>query len=172
VGQDSSPARVLQDPLFVALFHNWHELRLNDPLIGSHQPKTVNAGRCYDGPVGGIAQRIAQGRHLSRNLGIQRNNLESGARVDGGEQFLNRDAQPRATFAKQHRKFQQRNSTQGKRLSSLDRPTENPSLTPRKPLRFHKPADQHVSVKQKVRGQSEDPLFLADNIPQIRHVGG
>jgi hypothetical protein len=29
-----------------------------------------------------------------------------------------------------------------------------------------------VSVKQKVRGQSEDPLFLADNIPQIRHVGG
>jgi hypothetical protein len=67
--------------------------------------------------------------------------LESRARIERGEQFLNRNEQPGATFAKQHRQFQQRDSTQGKRLSALDRPAEHSRLIPREPFRFHKPPD-------------------------------
>lgn len=131
-----------------ALFNYRHELRVDNPLVGSHQPETVNAGSCDDGAVGGVPQRVSERRHLSGNLDIQWNDLESGPGFEHGEKFLHGDPQTRAALSEQHRDLKQCDSTQGKWLTSADRIAERASLIARKSFRFHEPADQHVSVKQ------------------------
>ena len=132
----------------------------------------MDAGSGYDGPSCGIPQCIAQGRDLGGHIDIQGNHMESTARVEGGEQLLNGDPQAGTTFTEQQCHLEQCDGAHPERFPLLDRAAQHANLIPREPLGFHKPANEHVSIKEKARGQSGNPLFFADGFPQIRHVGG
>ena len=75
------------------LFHDRHELRINYPLIGSHQPEPVDACRCHDDPVTWVAQRIPHRRDLGSNLNIDGHDVEGTAWFERAKYFADRRLQ-------------------------------------------------------------------------------
>jgi hypothetical protein len=110
------------------LLNHGHEFRFDNPLIGGHQPKAVNARCRHDCPVGGIAERIAQRHHLGSDFDIKRDNLQSGICVESFEKFLRGVPQAGSTFAEQHCYFKQTDGAYGERFAALDRATKHTTL--------------------------------------------
>jgi len=124
----------------------------------------MDACRCDDGPVSRVPQNAAHSGDLGGNLDVDGDNVESGPRPEGGEEFLGGDLQPSTAFAEQHRDFEQRDGAQRQRFASPDRAAERAQLFPRELLGIDQPADQYVSVKQKFRGQTV-VLILGAGLP-------
>ena len=114
----------------------------------------MDAGSRDDSPVSRIPQNVTHSGDLGGNLDVDGDNVESGLRPEDGEEFLGGDPQPGTAFAEQYGDFEQRNGTQRQRFASPDRAAEHAQLFPRKLLGIDQPADQYVSVKQKIRGQT------------------
>ena len=114
----------------------------------------MDACRCDDGPVSRVPQNAAHSGDLGGNLDVDGDNVESGPRPEGGEEFLGGDLQPSTAFAEQHGDFEQRDGAQRQWFASPDRAAEHAQLFPREPLGIDQPADKYVSVKQKARRQT------------------
>jgi hypothetical protein len=90
----------------------------------------MDAGGCDDSPVSRIPESATHSGDLSGNFDVDRDNVESGSRPEGGEEFLGRDPQPCTALAEQHRDFEQRDGTQRQRLASTRLGAPRPLGTP------------------------------------------
>ncbi len=88
------------------LFHNGDQVRVDDPLVGSHQVEAMNASGSHNHLVKPICQRTSQCDDFVGYFGGEGNNTESGICVQCSKQVSGADADPLAPL-RQQRNFEQ-----------------------------------------------------------------
>ena len=114
----------------VGLLDDRDQVRLDNPLVGSEEPKAMDASRGNNHPVRRISQRATQRGNFLGDVGAERNNFEDGICVQLIEQIIHASADRLTSLAKQH-DFEQGNGADSVVLSAPDRLIENTGLLAR-----------------------------------------
>ena len=111
------------------LFDDRHELRFYDPLVGSQEPKAMDAGGGDNHPVRRISQRAAQRRNFLGDARSEGDDSEGGVCVQLVEQVIHASDDRLAPLGKQC-DFEKTDGADSDALSLPDRLIENAALFP------------------------------------------